>query len=328
MDEELAKLMEAVAKLSPEDKAKISAAASPTGKVEATRVHTPDVGQGYARVSQFSGDGGKEDVSFEQFRFEVREMVRDGIYSEPVILQSIRRSLRGTAADIMLHMGPGVSVTGVLTKMDHIFGNILPPEAILEQFYSAKQLDGERVATWACRLEDILAKLHDSQQVSADVAKTMLRTKFHSGLHAGTMKSSIRHKFDAGEPYEQLLVAARVAELEELGEKKTAKVNQATAMDSSMASKVDKVLAGLEKMQNRLDALEKAQKGLTTAQTTAQATATPAAETTTQKERKPFQGNCWGCGQSGHPKFRCPLNLQQPASGAGQQAGREVAQRK
>ena len=82
-------------------------------------------------------------------------MVRDKIYPEAIILQAVRRSLRGTAADILLHLGETVSVDEVLGKFEKVFGNILPPEAILEKFFSAKQIDGERVVTWACRLEDI-----------------------------------------------------------------------------------------------------------------------------------------------------------------------------
>ena len=75
-----------------------------------------------------------------QWRFEVRGLVRDNIYSEPVIVQTLRRSLRGTAADVLLHMGESLKIDEVIDKMDKVFGNILPSEAVLKQFYSAKQL--------------------------------------------------------------------------------------------------------------------------------------------------------------------------------------------
>lgn len=265
-----------------------------------------------ARISQFSGEGAKGDVSFEQWRFEVRSMVKDGIFAEPIILQTLRRSLRGTAADVLLHMGAEVSVEDVLTKMERIFGNILPPEAILEQFYSAKQMEREKVATWACRLEDVLSKLQDCQDkevplVSGAVAKTMLRTKFYSGLRTGPLRNAIRHNFDSGATYEDLLVAARVAELEEEQDRKTAKVQQVSANDGA----TDQVLAGLEAMNKRLKQVEETQNKMADTQ---------GRKDSSQTTKRPFTGKCFGCGEEGHPRYRCPLNLKQPASGARQQA--------
>ena len=43
----------------------------------------------------------------------------------------------------------------VLGKLDQIFGSILPVETLLERFYTARQLQTETVATWACRLGDL-----------------------------------------------------------------------------------------------------------------------------------------------------------------------------
>ena len=60
---------------------------------------------------------------------------------------------------------------------------------------------------WACRLDDLFAKLQDRQDkgkplVSADVAQTMVHTNFFSGLRPGTVKNAIRHLFDSATPYE------------------------------------------------------------------------------------------------------------------------------
>lgn len=102
------------------------------------------------------------------------------------------------------------------------------------------------------------------------------------------------------------MMAARVAELEEQSEKKaTVKVNQAVAIDSPMAKKLDKVLASLEAVQQRLEKLEERKQKETEGNQ-----GKPAANA------KPFKGTCYGCGKYGHPKYRCPLNSQQPASGA------------
>ena len=115
-------------------------------------------------------------------------------------------------------MGESVKIDEVIDKMEKVFRNILPSEAVLQHFYSTKQLAAESVAVWACRLEDILSKLKTTL-FSKDVTKSMLRTKFYSGLRPGSLKNALRHSFDGGSNYDDLLVAARVAELEEEQEK-------------------------------------------------------------------------------------------------------------
>ena len=104
-----------------------------------------------------------------------------------MIVQSVRRSLRGTAADVLRTLCEDITAETVIEKLTRIFGNILPPVTLLEQFYSEKQGESEKVAGWACRLDDLFAKLQDRQDkdkplVYADVAQTMVRTKFFSGL--------------------------------------------------------------------------------------------------------------------------------------------------
>ena len=321
---DVTQLLKDIDNLSPEDKEKIASAC------RGAKVKAEDgVGMftcgpnSQAQISPFSGDGTKGEVSFLQWRFEVHGMLRDEIYPERVILQTLRRSLCGTAADVLLHMGESVTIENVIDKMDKIFGNILPTEAVLEQFYIAKQLPSESVAVWACRLEDILWKLKDNRKSSSsseggqsnsdtmtpffspDVAKYMLRTKFYSGC----LKNALRHNFDGGSDYDALLVAARVADLEEEQEKKaTVRVHQSAVVDSGMAAKLDKVLASLESMQSRINNLASRDRNCT--QTKPQ----------TRNNNRRFTGHCYGCGQQGHIKTRCPLNSQKPAAGGGQQA--------
>lgn len=180
----------------------------------------------HAKLPTFSGAGGKGDVSYEQWRSEVEGMQNGIIYPEQVVLQTVRRSLRGTAADVLLHMGQSVEVKDVLEKMDSMFGIILPPESILESFFSAKQTETETIANWACRLESILEQFRrqkqntDTDEEGAEDAvledeETMLRRKFFSGLHSGPVKAALRHKLDTGKSYKELLVAARTVELEQ-----------------------------------------------------------------------------------------------------------------
>ena len=133
----------------------------------------------------------------------------------------------------------------------------------------------------------------------------MVRTSFFSGFRPGNIKNAIRHTFDADATYEDLSVAARVAGLEDDDERKTtARVHQTSTTDAGLAAKLDKVLTSLGSVQSRLEKLEKKEHGYHSASNV--------------RHPKPFTGSCFGCGQPGHPKFRCPLNQQRPASGSGQ----------
>ena len=54
------------------------------------------------RISTFSGTS--KDSSYEQFRFEVKGYINQGI-PEGLILMSVRRALKGQAQEMVLHMG-------------------------------------------------------------------------------------------------------------------------------------------------------------------------------------------------------------------------------
>ena len=81
------KLLQDIGKLSPADKENISQACGGSHVKEendgASEFSCDRNSQ--ARISTFSGDGNKGKVSFAQWRFEVRGLVRDKIYSEPVM---------------------------------------------------------------------------------------------------------------------------------------------------------------------------------------------------------------------------------------------------
>ncbi|ELT92632.1 hypothetical protein CAPTEDRAFT_214976, partial [Capitella teleta] len=162
-------------------------------------------------VGVFSGEEGKGEVSFQQWVFEVRGLLQGALYGDEVVM---RRSLRSKAADVVLRLGSGAGVDAILEKMKRIYGNVLPSEKILEEFYTARQEARESVAEWACRIEELVAQLERRDALSAGAANGMLRTKFYSGLSRSQLRSALRHRFDRGESYAKLLVAARVAELE------------------------------------------------------------------------------------------------------------------
>ncbi|ELT87417.1 hypothetical protein CAPTEDRAFT_208319 [Capitella teleta] len=138
-----------------------------------------------------------------------------------------------------------------MEKMERIYGNVLPSEKILEEFYTARQGARESVAEWACRIEELVAQLERRDALSAGAAHGMLRTKFYSGLSRSQLRSALRHRFDGGESYAKLLVAARVAELEV----SSVGSNQ-VGVESMLNDKLDKVLEEMSSIRKRVERLE------------------------------------------------------------------------
>lgn len=95
------------------------------------------------RVSFFSGDDVKGVVAYQQWRHEVTSLVSEG-YPGNMVMLAIRRLLRGTANEVMLNLGPGITVRTLLLKFDTIFGIVLTAEALLEDVYRAKQKETEK----------------------------------------------------------------------------------------------------------------------------------------------------------------------------------------
>jgi hypothetical protein len=77
----------------------------------------------------------------------------------------------------------------------------------------------------------------------------MLRRKFWSGLSSETLKNALRHRHDSGIPYGELLVAARICELESRAEPQVkVKVNQQA---DGHPDKMDALLKQMQDLQER-----------------------------------------------------------------------------
>ena len=114
----------------------------------------------------------------------MRGIQKDANYTEALLLQPIRRNVRASAADVVLHLGKDATVDVVLGKLDQIFGSILSVESLLERFYVAHQLQTETVATWACRLADLLCQVQGKQKAKSLFSETVPRIRTNTGTRA------------------------------------------------------------------------------------------------------------------------------------------------
>ncbi len=288
--------------------------------------YQPFIPVGNVRLSAFSGEQSKGEASFEQWCSEVAGLMNDPSITPSMLMQGIRRSLRGRAADVVRHLGVGTDPDTAVQKLDRIFGSVLPAEALLENFYTARQGSHETVAMWAMRLEDIVCQLKSRQSpsLSLDVSKEMLRTKFWSGLHNPSVKNALRYRMDAHEDYEEILEAARVAESEgPTPHSAQPKVTHLSA-GGHMEQRIDALTEQLGQVKETLKqlGLHGSQQPFSTViqhpqtpQPSAafrmpppQQTGVPSINPAFPQGRTNFRGKCFKCGKVGHKKAFCPGN--------------------
>jgi hypothetical protein len=253
----------------------------------------------------FSGSAAnKGEVTFHQWKYEATCLAKDATWPEALILQAMRRSLRGMAGDLLLNLGMKVTALEVISELDSTFGSVSTSEQLLESFFAAKQQKGESVAVWGCRLSGLAREAREAGASSSVDIQGMLRSKLFTGLTSQHVKHCVRKKFEDGEPYETLLRAARCAE-EELSQEENEAAATSTQCFKGKAVHASSQLhaaqgtdhANLEKkldeLVNRIRALED---NMTAASNAAAVASLSGAE------------YCYKCGDPGHKKPHCPLN--------------------
>ncbi len=282
------------------------------------------------KIPQFSGDGAKGELTYPQWKYEVKCLILEG-QKPAVITHAIRRSLRGTAAEVMRNLGDSPSVDEVLSKFDVTFGNVLSIEQLFQEFYSTKQKDGESIPIWSCRLEDIITQLREQGCIGPDSGKDMVRSKFWSGLRYEEVKAASRHVFDSGTCYEALYKYVRTVHeqfvashpVQHKGSVKGTVVQQQT--DSSglkeLMAKISTVENTVKDLGSTVKLLEESVRSLSVSQPVVSVTRPPPSPQKTSKPRR-SQIICHRCGRCGHHKKKCyakihingtPLNPKAPS---------------
>ncbi|RUA06894.1 MAG: hypothetical protein DSY43_00980 [Gammaproteobacteria bacterium] len=147
-------------------------------------------------------------------QFEVKCLIKDGFYTRDLITQNVRRSLKGEAGKLVMHLGEDASFEAILRKLERVHGVVESGAAILQRFYNSKQEADEGVAVYGCRLEDTISSAIDRGIVAREQADEMLRSKFWSGLKDERVKNVTRHRVDHIRDFDTLLAEVRAAEQE------------------------------------------------------------------------------------------------------------------
>lgn len=207
------------------------------------------------KLPPFSGTDAKGEASYEVWQFDVICLQREKIYPDTHILQAIRRSLRGSARDILLTVGDTASSKEILEKLDGIYGIVSSNESIVQKFYMEKQRESENVAEYSIRLENMLQKAKD--YIDPKTKNEMLRSKLWNGLKDSQLKNATRFKFESEKDFNRLRIEIRKIEQDLLPDAVKPAVLQQQSAETDTTAKFEEVLKRLRAMEGRMEGMEK-----------------------------------------------------------------------
>ena len=212
------------------------------------------------RISPFSGIGSPKEISYESWRYEVMTLLREGNNSRQEVGTAAKKSLRGEASNAVRRLGLDSDIGDVMKKLDGIYGLVEESETLLGQFYSAKQQVGEKVASWGCRLEDLLDRANQQENLHVHSFNDMLRTKFWNGL-LPHLKDAARSQKEHVKDFDQLRIEVRKIECEcgtQQPEHKEPKKGQVkmVSVKPNQDSDMEKLTAVVCQLSTKLDELQ------------------------------------------------------------------------
>ena len=85
------------------------------------------------KLSAFSGERAKGEVSFEQWSYELQTLRKT--YSNSALREGIQHSLRGAVADTVRNLGPNVPLDTIIKKFTIVYGNVKSFNLLMWDFY-------------------------------------------------------------------------------------------------------------------------------------------------------------------------------------------------
>lgn len=186
------------------------------------------------------------------------------VYSKDVILSAVHKSLSGEAARVIMLLGEHAELPQIIAKLDSIYGVIDDKTDVMTDFYNAKQMSDENVATWSCRLEEILGKAILIGKFKKAESDDMLHDKLWKGLKP-ELKHQCQYERENFKSFDELRIALRKLERDFQSDTTvTPKQKQLSKQGDGLEheqqdSKLKGIIKQMSKMNTRLEMIEQGQ---------------------------------------------------------------------
>ncbi|XP_062587320.1 uncharacterized protein LOC134248953, partial [Saccostrea cucullata] len=114
-----------------------------------------------------------------------------------------------------MNLGVEATLSDILARLDSVYGLVDRVEAVLADFYSARQKPDEDVTSWSCRLEDIMCKVRQTKDIDSSERNSMLHNMLWIGLNS-SLKDITGYLFNSIQSFDELRTALRRVEQEHL----------------------------------------------------------------------------------------------------------------
>ena len=277
------------------------------------------------KLSAFSGEVAKGEVSFDQWSYELQTLRKS--YSDLALREGIQHSLRGAAADVVCNMGPDVPLDLIIKKFSIIYGNVKSFDLMMRDFYRADQGEDESIPSYATRIEGLLSQIRDKfpDKLPLQEEQRLLKDRLFHGSRKG-IRDSLKYCFaDTSIDYMHFLEECRKSEEEgKAGQARAPVKAKIKAAAASPTPNKDDMSRQLKYQQHQIDALVGQVKDLV-AVVKATHTSSRGKNGSYNGKGNPNKGNtqsrgqqgqrgkdtvkqyqCWQCGEVGHLRRECP----------------------
>ena len=208
------------------------------------------------KLSAFSGERAKGEVSFEQWSYELQTLRKT--YSDSALREGIKCSLRGAAGDTVRNMGPDVPLDTIIKKFTIVYGNVKSFDLLMRDFYCADQGEEESIPSFATWVERLLFQICDKflEKLTSPEEQRLLKDCLFHGCKKSIWNSVKYYFADPCIDYMHFLEECRKAEDEnKVVQTKSNPPKAKVAAATVPPKREDKLARQLRYQQHQIDAL-------------------------------------------------------------------------
>ena len=294
------------------------------------------------KLSAFSGERAKSEVSFEQWNYELQTLRKT--YSDSALREGTQHSLRGAAADTVRNLGPDVPIDTIIKKFTTVYGNVKCSDLLMRDFYHTDQEEEESIPSFATWVEGLLSQIWDRfpDKLTHPEEQRLLKDHLFHGCKI-SIRDSVKYRFaDPHVDYMHFIEECCKAEDEDkVRQVKAGPPKAKVAAATIPPTREDELVKQFKYQQHQIDTLVDQVKHLVSAvkatrdssrgaitggpwrlpqntwrggsrgrglstQTHPQTTPQPRARNPQLNQGAGHAFKCWQCGEVGHYRCECP----------------------